>query len=145
MSEIKVKNYGTVAADRISENGNEFSIKPVISLKEAKRCAVHFVEVEPNNHAFGYHWHEMNEEVFYIIKGKGIIRTIDGDINVGEGDVITFPAGKKGSHCIRNASQTEKLIYIDFDAINIPDIVHLPDIKKIMYTGPFSNGMFDEQ
>lgn len=145
MSKIKVRNYNTTDADKISENGNEFSIKPVISLKEAKRCAVHFVEVEPNNRAFDYHWHEMNEEVFYIIKGRGIVRTINGDVGVSEGDVITFPAGEKGSHCIRNASQTEKLVYIDFDTINIPDIVHFPDTRKIMYTGPFSKGMSDEQ
>ena len=98
------------------------------------------MEVEPKNFAFGYHYHEMNEEAFYIISGSGIVRTRGGDVKVNAGDIITFPTGSEGSHCIRNASDTEKLVYIDFDTINIPDLVHLTDIKKVMHTGHTQRG-----
>ena len=64
---------------------------------------------------------------------------------VKAGDVIVFPTGPEGAHCIRNASENEKLIYIDFDTINVPDLVHLLDAKKVMYSGPYSSGVFDEQ
>jgi uncharacterized cupin superfamily protein len=117
----------------------------VIAPADFTRCRASFIEVEPGNQAFGYHYHEMNEEVFYIISGIGIVRTPKGDITVKAGDAITFPAGKEGAHVIRNGSDTEKLIYIDFDAVNVPEIVHLPDTNKIMVVGPYSKGMYDEQ
>ena len=44
---------------------------------------------------------------------------------------------------IRNASKTEKLVYLDFGTVNIPEIVHLPDINKIMVNGPFGKGTYD--
>lgn len=145
MKKITIKNYKNEKGQEMVQDGNKFVVKPVIGLDSAKQCAIHFVEVEPKNFAFSYHYHEMNEEAFYIISGHGIVRTKDGDIEVKAGDVIVFPTGPEGAHCIRNASENEKLVYIDFDTINIPDLVHLPDIKKVMYTGPYSNGMFDEK
>lgn len=145
MNEITVKNYKNEKGSEISQNGNKFVVKPVIGLDSANQCAVHFVEVEPNNFAFGYHYHEMNEEAFYIISGTGSVRTKDGDIGVKAGDVIVFPTGPNGAHCIRNSSDTEKLVYIDFDTVNVPDLVHFPDAKKVMYAGPYSKGIFDEE
>jgi uncharacterized cupin superfamily protein len=145
MKELMVKNYNSLKGQKISQNGNEFTVKTIIPDDEAKQCKVNFVEVEPGNFAYGYHYHEMNEEVFYIISGTGIIRTIKGDITVRAGDAITFPTGKEGSHVIRNDSDTDKLVYIDFDTNNLPEIVHLVDAKKIIVAGPYSNGMYDEK
>jgi len=144
MKEIIVKNFNAIEGQKIASNGNEFVKKTVIPKEEATRCTVNFIEVEPGNQAFGYHYHEMNEEVFYIISGVGIVRTPKGEITVKAGDVITFPAGKDGAHVIRNGSKTEKLVYIDVDAINVPEIVHFPDTRKVMVIGPYSNGMYDE-
>lgn len=43
------------------------------------------------------------------------------------------------------SSDTEKLVYIDFDAINVPEIVHMPDINKVMIVDPYSNATYDEK
>lgn len=145
MKELVVKNYQESQSQTIEQNGNKFTVKPVITNEEGRKYAINFVEVEPANYAYGYHWHEMNEEAFYIISGEGIVRTVDGDIKVKTGDVITFPSGPKGAHVIRNSSDSEKLIYIDFGTNNITEIVHLPDINKIMAVGPYSNGLYDFQ
>jgi uncharacterized cupin superfamily protein len=144
MKEITVKNYLSAEGEKINRNGNEFTIKPVIPAADVTKCRANFIEVEPGNYAFGYHYHEVSEEVFYIISGIGIVRTPKGDITVKAGDAITFPTGADGAHVIRNGSDTEKLVYIDFDAVSIPEIVHLPDINKIMVTGPYSDGIYDE-
>jgi len=146
MKELVVKNLNSIEGEKISRGvGNEFTVKSVIPRAEATKCRVSFVEVEPGNQAFSYHYHEMNEEVFYIISGLAVVRTSKGDINLKAGDVITFPTGKDGAHVIRNGSDTEKLVYIDFDAINVPEIVHMPDTNKIMVVGPHSNGTYDEK
>ena len=145
MKELTVKNVHVVEGQKVNRDGNEFTIKPVIPAEEVSKCRVNFIEVEPGNFAFGYHYHEVNEEVFYIISGTGIVRTINGDVTVKAGDAITFPTGEKGSHVIRNGSKTEKLVYIDFDTASIAEVVHFPDMNKVMVTGPFSKGMYDEQ
>jgi uncharacterized cupin superfamily protein len=145
MKELAVKNFNTIEGQKRSADGNEFTIKTVIPQADVTKCRVNFIEVEPGNYAYGYHYHEMNEEVFYIISGIGIVRTSKGDITVKAGDAITFPTGKEGAHVIRNGSDKEKLVYIDFDAVNVPEIVHFPDTNKIMVVGPYSNGMYDEK
>ena len=144
MKELVVKNLNSIEGEKLNRGiGNEFTIKQVIPKAEATKCRVNFVEVEPGNQAFSYHYHEMNEEVFYIISGTGIVRTSKGDITLNTGDVITFPTGIEGAHVIRNGSDTEKLVYLDFDAINIPEIVHLPDTNKVMVVGPYSNAIYE--
>lgn len=145
MKELAVKNLNSIEAQTINNGENQFTIKPVVGRADATKCSVNFIEVEPGNQAFGYHYHEMNEEVFYIISGTGIVRTINGDITVKAGDIITFPTGKEGSHVIRNGSETEKLVYLDFDAISFPEIVHLPDTKQIMVISAQTNSIYDEK
>jgi uncharacterized cupin superfamily protein len=146
MKELVVKNINTIEGEKLNRGiGNEFTVKQVIPKAETTKCRVNFVEVEPGNQAFSYHYHEMNEEVFYIISGTGIVRTSKGEITLNAGDVITFPTGIEGAHVIRNGSDTEKLVYLDFDAINIPEIVHMPDTKKVMVIGANSTNVYDEK
>jgi uncharacterized cupin superfamily protein len=146
MKELAVKNLHSIEGEKINRGiGNEFRIKQIIPSADATKCRANFIEVEPGNQAFSYHYHETNEEVFYIISGTGIVRTSKGEIIVKAGDAITFPTGKEGAHVIRNGSDSEKLVYIDFDAINVPEIVHMPDTNKIMVVGPYSNGIYDEK
>ena len=145
MKELAVKNYRTAEGQKFSQDGNEFTVKPIVAQADVNQCRVNFVEVEPGSFAYGYHYHETDEEVFYIISGTGIVRTINGDVTVKAGDAITFPAGPEGAHVIRNGSDTEKLVYIDFDTNNLPEIVHLPDTNQVMAYGKISNGIYDKK
>lgn len=124
MNEIIVKNYQTCESEVQNQSGNTFSVKNVIPVELIDKCSVNFVEVEPGNFAYGYHYHEENEEVFYIISGEASVKTENGDINLKQGDIICFPANIKGSHVISNPSKTEKLVYIDFGTSSKPDVVH---------------------
>lgn len=143
LKELTIKNIQTVTGEKLGQNGNEFTVKPVVSGDEATKCRVNFVEVEPGNFAFGFHYHECEEEVFYIISGTGAVRTAKGEQTVRAGEVIAFPAGPDGAHVIRNGSNSEKLVYIDFGTCCLPEIVHFPDINKIMVNGPYSSGTYD--
>ena len=145
MKELAVKNYKSIEGQQMGEGGNQFTVKPVIPRDEVGKCSVNFMELEPGNYAYGYHYHEANEEVFYIISGTGIVRTSKGEITVNAGDAITFPAGADGAHVIRNGSETETLVYIDFGAVTVPEIVHLPDFGKLMVIGQNGMGIYDEK
>jgi mannose-6-phosphate isomerase-like protein (cupin superfamily) len=145
MKNLIVKNLNQIQPKVINRNDNEFSVKSIIPDDETSKCRVNFVEVEPGNYAYGYHYHEANEEVFYIIRGTGIVRTPKGEITVNAGDAITFPAGADGAHVIRNGSETEKLVYIDFGTTIVPEIVHLPDFNQLMVIGKTGMGIYDEK
>ena len=122
MKEIIVKKYQTAEAQLQGQGNNQFYVKPII--EDVSKCSANFVEVEPGKYAYGYHYHEENEEVFYIISGEASVKTEKGDIHLKQGDIICFPANINGSHVISNPSKTEKLIYLDVGTANKPDVVH---------------------
>lgn len=139
MQEIIVKNYQNAEAQVHSQNGNTFRVKPIIEMID--KCAANFVEVEPGNYAYGYHYHEENEEVFYIISGEAKVKTEKGDITLKQGDAICFPANIAGSHVISNPSQSEKLIYLDVGTANKPDVVHFTGTDSGMVIS--KNGIYN--
>ncbi len=132
MKEIIVKNYKETKGAQQGEDKNKFTVKPVIPAEAVNKCSANFVEVEPGNTAYGYHWHEANEEVFYIISGEASVKTENGEIRLKQGDAVFFPADVKGSHVISNPSETEKLVYLDFGSANRPDIVHFTGTQSGM-------------
>ncbi len=144
MKNLIVRNVNTLPGEKINRDGNEFTVKKIINADETSKCRASFVELEPGNFAYGYHYHEANEEVFYIISGTGVVRTFDGEIQVKAGDIIGFPTGEKGAHVVKNESESEKLVYLDFGTTISPEIVHLPDLNKIMVIGNEVNGIYDK-
>lgn len=124
MKEIIVKNCQDIEPITQKSEGNQFSVKCVIPQDPSNKCRADFVEVEPGNYAYGFHYHEENEEVFFIISGEALVKTENGEIRLKQGDIICFPACEKGSHVISNPSKTEKLVYLDVGSTNTPDIVH---------------------
>lgn len=144
MKNLIVRNLNTLQGEKINRDGNEFTVKKVIPDNETSKCRASFVELDPGNFAYGYHYHEANEEVFYIISGTGVVRTLDSEIQVKAGDIIGFPTGEKGAHVMKNESKSEKLVYIDFGTTISPEIVHLPDFNKIMVIGTEVNGIYNK-
>lgn len=144
MKNLTVKNHEKEQGQKMSLNGAEFVLKEIIPASDVTKCHANFVEVEPKHFAYGYHWHEVNEEVFYIIKGMAAVRTKEGEITLRAGDAVTFPAGPEGTHVIRNASDTEKLVYLDFGTESALEIAHFPDIKKMLVLAPHAKGMTDD-
>ncbi len=145
MKEFQVKSFVGLKAETTNYGeGNVFAVKQITDPAVMEKCAAAFVEVEPGNTAYGYHYHETVEEIFYIISGEGSVRTVKGDIPVKAGDAVCFPTGEGGSHVVRNNSATEKLVYLDFGTRGECEIAHMPDIKKILVIGKSGMNMFDE-
>ncbi len=103
----------------------------VTKREDFNQCYVCFYELEPSKSAYPKHYHKYNTECFYIISGQGTIETKSDTLDVTSGDIIVFPCGEEGTHKIINTSKTEKLVYIDFDTTNSPDIIKYVDSGKI--------------
>ena len=105
---------------------DEFDNFAVIAKTDHHHCSVAFYRLPPGKANFPYHYHECNEEVFYIVSGRGVVLTEEGEQPIAAGDVIFCPATPGGAHKIANTSADEPLIYLEFDTINDPDIAHYP-------------------
>ncbi|MEA4870488.1 hypothetical protein SDC9_164117 [bioreactor metagenome] len=116
---------------RAEHPGLEFEKQELVGKSDAQQCTVSLMKIPPHQAAFPYHYHILNEENFFILNGKGLLRTPDGEQEVLPGDYIFFPRGEDGAHKLTNISDTEPLIYIDFDTSNIPEICFYPDSEKI--------------
>lgn len=113
----------------------EYYKKVILSGENGNKCNVSIYEIPPGKSAYPYHYHYQSEEVFYIISGKGILRTPSGTVNVSTGDILAFPACEAGAHKLTNSSDTEMLVYIDFDTYHSPEISFMPDSDKSVVYG----------
>ena len=48
---------------------------------------------------FDWHHHDNEDEMFYIVKGRMIMRLRDGDVTVGPGEFIIIPRGVEHKPC----------------------------------------------
>ena len=101
---------------------------------------VAFMELPSGKSAFPYHWHEGVAECYVILDGTGLVRTPEGEFEVGPGHVVVFPRGPAGAHRMTNTGSSP-LRYVDIDSTADPDVFHYPDSGKSGYISRFSSGM----
>ncbi len=144
MKDLIIKNMQNISATEVERGGNRFSIRPVVAGDDVDTCAAAFIEVPVGNYAFGYHFHDQSEEIFYVVSGTGKLRCAYGEKDVAAGDMLCFPTGEKGAHVLSNTSKTEPLVFIDFDVkAGKADVVTFPDLGKLMIIGQHVNAMVD--
>ena len=145
MSEIKhAKIEDIPVSHKCGHEGYEYFRRKFVPFGDAKNSLVSTYEIPPRKSAYPYHFHHKNEETFYILSGEGILRTPDGERKVEAGDLLFFPAGEAGAHKLTNSSDTENLIYLDFDVVHDVDIAEYPDSGKIGIWGMGINKLYPE-
>ncbi|MCL2397746.1 MAG: cupin domain-containing protein [Defluviitaleaceae bacterium] len=143
MSKIVHVNVNDVSAAYVCDHpGYEYHKRKLAPFGVAQRSSVAAYEIPPGKSAYPYHYHTFDEEAFYIIAGRGLIKTPDGDKTIKAGDFLFFPANATGAHKITNTSETEMLIYIDFATFHEIDVAVYPDSGKIGVWGGDINKVF---
>ena len=145
MSEIKHAKLDEIPAGHKCEHGDyEYYRKKFIPFGGAKNTLVSVYEIPPRKAAYPYHFHHKNEETFFILSGEGILRTPEGERKVAAGEFLFFPTGPEGAHKLTNCSDTENLVYIDFDVVHDVDIAVYPDSDKIGVWGMGINQLYPQ-
>ena len=121
--------------------GYEFTRRDFLAVHEANTL-VRVYELPPGKSAYPYHYHLKNEETFFILRGEGLLRTSEGVRTVKAGDLLFFPAGETGAHKLTNTSDTEMLVYIDFDIVHDLDVAVYPDSGKLGIWGKDTNRIY---
>ena len=145
MSEIKHSKIESIpVSHKFEHDGYEYYRKKFIPFGGAKNSMVSVYEIPPHKSAYPYHFHHNNEETFYILSGEGVLRTPDGERKVSAGEFLFFPTGPAGAHKLTNSSDTENLVYIDFDVVHDVDITIYPDSEKIGVWGMGINQLYPQ-
>ena len=145
MSEIKHSKIESIPVSHKCEHDDyEYYRKKFIPFGGAKNSLVSVYEIPPHKSAYPYHFHHNNEETFYILSGEGVLRTPDGERKVSAGEFLFFPTGPAGAHKLTNSSDTENLVYIDFDVVHDVDITIYPDSEKIGVWGMGINQLYPQ-
>lgn len=127
---------------RQEHEGYEYYRRKIVPYGSAKNTQVCVYEIPPGKAAYPYHFHYKNEETFYILSGEGVLKTIRGEQKVAAGEFLFFPTGPEGAHKLTNSSETENLVYIDFDTVHDLDIAVYPDSDKIGIWGMGINRIY---
>jgi len=101
--------------------------------------------VPPRKRAWPFHNHHVNEELYVILDGEGVVRIGEHEHAIRAGDVIGAPpGGKETAHQIINTSAMCELRYLCVSTMIPNEIVEYPDSGKVAaYVGKAPRGADD--
>jgi uncharacterized cupin superfamily protein len=108
----------------------------------SERLGVSLFELAPQQAPFPLHYHLGNEELLIVLRGTPTLRTLDGERELAEGEVVAFPIGERGAHQIVNRSDEAVRILIVSEMV-APDIVVRPESGKLSAFGRPPGGAGD--
>lgn len=115
-------------------NGGQFEVDfaSFTQALGAEKLGVSLAVLAPGKRAFPRHAHHVNEELMFILEGRGNYRCGDASAPVRAGDLIAAPAGDGSTaHQIENTSE-EPLKYLTFSTMITPEVVEYPDSGKFL-------------
>ncbi len=126
-------NLDQVVFERFS-HGDTFETldSPIGPTIGAQKLGCSLNVVPPGKRAYPFHCHHVNEEMFVILDGRGIVRIGDREYPIRKGDVIAAPAGGRDTaHQIINTSDQD-LRYLSMSTMLPTEVVEYPDSGKVM-------------
>ena len=85
------------------------------------RLGANVTRVPPGRAACPFHFHMREDEIFYVLSGRGVLRYGDAFAEIGPGDCVSCPAGTGTAHQIFNPFKDD-LVYLAV-GLNAPDEV----------------------
>lgn len=74
------------------------------------------------------HHHQLQDEFVYILQGVATLQLGDAEYEMKVGDCMGFPAGNGISHCIRNKSKIEPVVFLEIGDRTPGDKVDYPGV-----------------
>jgi uncharacterized cupin superfamily protein len=87
-------------------------------------------ELPPGAESFPLHAHYANEEMLVVVAGRPTLDTRSGSRRLAAGEVVSFPAGRDGTHRVRNETGAPVRVLI-------VSTMHAPDINEFPETGEY--------
>jgi uncharacterized cupin superfamily protein len=98
----------------------------------ARKLGYNITAVPPGKRAFPFHSHRVNEEMFFVLEGRGEVRIGKETYPLRPGDFVACPpGGPEAAHQIINTGTTE-LKYLAVSTLEYPEICDYPDSGKFL-------------
>lgn len=83
-------------------------------------------ELKPGATGMKWHMHYGAEELFFVLSGRPVFRTVDGEEELAPGDYVCCPEGRRGLHSYSNPHDEPARI-LALSAGGFPDVVAYPE------------------
>jgi uncharacterized cupin superfamily protein len=97
------------------------------------RSGLQHVEVDPGKESTAQHCHSLEEEIFVILDGDGVLVLGSEEIPVRPGHVVSRPAGTGVAHMFR--AGPSGLRYLAYGTRDPGDVCYYPRSRKIAFRG----------
>lgn len=87
--------------------------------------------IPPRTTSCPFHHHTLEDEVFFILSGRGVLRYGDELFELSPGDCVSCPAGTGVAHQIANPHD-EDLVYLAIGPHEPNEVCGYPDSGKVM-------------
>ena len=111
-------------------DGFEAKIAWVGALIGSEKLGFNVTVIAPGKAAFPYHCHATNEEMFFVLEGRGRIRVGGESHPIRAGDFISMPPGREYAHQIINNSKAP-LKFLAVSTMQIPEVSEYPESGKL--------------
>ncbi len=131
--DARVVNLDELALERFSAVGGKFESDAVRvgPLVGAKDLGYSYDVVQPGKVSCPFHSHRAEEEMFFIVRGEGLLRYGAETRKVRAGDFICCPTGgPETAHQLVNDSDAE-LAYISVSTMMPAEVCEYPDSGKV--------------
>lgn len=91
----------------------------------------HVQTLQPGSRSSNRHWHELEDELLYVLSGEATVVEDDGPHALLPGDAACWPAGAANGHQVVNRSE-EPCTYLIFGSGAVPDAIHYPDRGEVL-------------
>ncbi|RLM56599.1 cupin domain-containing protein [Halobellus sp. Atlit-31R] len=123
-------NERDIAWNDVERGETRFRRKRLGGETDVDEIGASLYELPPEAASWPYHFHLANAEAVYVLAGRGLLRTPDGETRVEPGDYCAFPADPGGAHRFYNDGD-EPLRFLAVSTMQDPDVTVYPDSEKI--------------
>jgi len=88
------------------------------------------MRLEKDHASCPFHWHTREDEVFYVLSGRGVLRYGEELRELGPGDCVACPAGTQVAHQLANPFD-ETLVYLAIGPHDPHEVCGYPDSGKV--------------
>jgi uncharacterized cupin superfamily protein len=96
----------------------------------AEKLGASLLEVPPGASSFPLHVHHANEEMLVVLSGRPTLRTIDGERELEQGELVAFRTGRAGAHRLDNRSEEPVRLLLVSTMVG-PEVVEYPDTGRV--------------
>lgn len=97
---------------------------------KTEKLGFHIEILSPKQYSCPYHYHQLEEELFYVLEGEATLRQNDEYSKIEKGDLIFFGLGEEYSHQFYNHTEKD-FKFIAISNLDKSDIAYYPDSGKV--------------